>query len=148
MSAVWSFFRLCITTFQRCSFYRLFSFARIITEVGLLRRCHVEIHHPVFSIVLTGNLVPLLIVEVRNHRNDDITQIPVAARERSRLLSSRLRERGGLGLVALAEADCENLVGSIHAVLHILRVVQVLQNTLAEGDAVLVDKNVRGSNRC
>ena len=84
-------------------------------------------------------------VKAGDHRNNDITQILVGTRERGGLLGLRLGERSGLRLVALAETDSEHLVGSIHAVLNILRVVQVLQNTLAEGDAVLIDEDVRGS---
>lgn len=36
-------------------------------------------------------------------------------------------------------------MSSVQAVLDILRVVQVLQNTLAEGDVVLVDEDFRSS---
>lgn len=36
-------------------------------------------------------------------------------------------------------------MGSVHAVLNILQIVQVHQNTLTEGDAILVDEDVRGS---
>ena len=46
-------------------------------------------------------------------------------------------------VVAFANSDGENLMRRVCAVLNILRIIQVLQNTLAEGDAVLLDIYIR-----
>ena len=134
-----------ITAFPGCRPYLLFSLCHIVAEIGLLGCGHIVVHDTILRIVLAGHLITLLGIETGNHCNDNITQVLVAAGERGGLLGSRLGERSGLGLIALADTDCEYLVGSVQAVLDILRVVQVLQNTLAEGDAVLVDEDVRGS---
>ena len=134
-----------INVFPGYLHYRLVSFHHIVAEIGLFGCGHIVVHDTILRIVLAGHLITLLGIEAENHRNDDITQILVAAGERGGLLGSRLGERSGLDLIALADMDCEHLVSSVQAVLDILRVVQVLQNALAECDAVLVDEDVRSS---
>ena len=107
-----------------------------------LRCGHIEVHHTVFGVKLAGDLVPLLRIVIRDHLHDHLLQILVAAAKRGGLLRTRLGETGGPCLIALADLDGENVLGRIKTVLHVLRIVQILQHTLAEGDAVLIDVDV------
>lgn len=123
-----------------------------IREQGLLiggpeqrhLRCgHVEVHHTVFGIEFACDLVSFLRIVVRDHLHNHLLQILVAAAERGGLLRTRLGETGGPCLVTLADLDGKNVLGRIKTVLHVLWIVQILQHTLAEGDAVLIDVDIR-----
>ena len=114
-------------------------------ECGFHSGGHVVVHHTVLRIEFATDLVALLRVEVRDESHQYLTQILVADAEGVGLLILGLGEGGSLRLIALADTDSKDLVSGIGAILHIGRVAQVLQNTLAEGDRVLIDEQVRGS---
>ena len=116
----------------------------IFAVAGFLGGGHIIIEHTVFGIVFTRHLISLFGVKFRNHIHDDITQIVIFTTERGGLFCLRLGEWGGFGLGALTGADCKNFVGSVHTVLNIRRIVQVLQDPLAESDTILIDVKVGG----
>ena len=80
---------------------------------------------------------------VRDEHNKHIVKVFVSTAQSVALFASGLGERNRFGLVAFANTDGKNLMRRVSAVLHVLRIVQILQNALAEGDAVLVDVNIR-----
>ena len=91
---------------------------------------------------MTSHLIPLFAVIIRDHFADHLFQILVAGAVGGSLLGAGLAEGCGLGLIALADADGEDGMRRIGAVLDVLRVVHILQNTLAERKTVLVDVQI------
>ena len=115
------------------------------TESRLNSLAHIKIHNTLFGIVETSDLVAFFVIVILNELGNGIVDILVTTTERRGLFSLRLGESGSLCLVTLARTDSKHTLCCIHAILHILRIAQVLKDTLGESNAVLVDVNVRGS---
>jgi len=115
------------------------------TESRLNSLAHIKIYNTLLGIVETSDLVAFFVIVILNELGNGIVDILVTTTERRGLFSLRLGESGSLCLVTLARTDSKHTLCCIHAILHILRIAQVLKDTLGEGNAVLVDVNVRGS---